>query len=243
MLVSARDQCTIFSNFALTKGFYWKYTLLLKSPVLMHFWLLYKPQPLQSSSRQGVSNILHRCIYLYMCVCAGMHIHITHTHLDGVISEPTDYLLVIILQTVDSLAVLTLALDTSQWRMAIPPVGLHVLHNKTICIHVCIYAILFLKLLSSFFKTRFPPLRSLSPTFLHNSSLCFPSAHLPTRYLLLQDTLSFVEWAWVCSCIIRTSILCSSHTQICERYMYGMCMYMKVVTCTQTTVDWEIFVC
>ena len=61
----------------------------------------------------------------------------------------------------------------------------------------------------------------LSPTFLHPSSLCFPSAHLPTRYLLLlQDTLSFVEWAWICSCIIRASILCSSHTQICERYVH-----------------------
>ena len=167
MLVSARDQCTIFSNFALTKGFYWKYTLLLKSPVLMHFWLLYKPQPLQSSSRQGVSNILHRCIYLYMCVCAGMHIHITHTHLDGVISEPTDYLLVIILQTVDSLAVLTLALDTSQWMMAIPPVGLHVLYYKN-DIYTCI---LFLKLLSSF---------SRQDSLLLFPTLFSPFSHLPS---------------------------------------------------------------
>ena len=35
----AHDQCSIlvwFNNFALTMGFYWSYTLLLKSLVLMH---------------------------------------------------------------------------------------------------------------------------------------------------------------------------------------------------------------
>ena len=35
----ARDQCSIllvwFNNFASTMGFYWSYTILLKSPVLM----------------------------------------------------------------------------------------------------------------------------------------------------------------------------------------------------------------
>ena len=38
----------------------------------------------------------------------------THTHLDGIVPESADYLLIVILQTVDSLAVLTVALDTSQ---------------------------------------------------------------------------------------------------------------------------------
>ena len=31
------DQCSIFNNFALTTGFYWSNTLLLKSPVVMQF--------------------------------------------------------------------------------------------------------------------------------------------------------------------------------------------------------------
>ena len=37
-----RDQCSILStvnNSALTMGFYWSYTLLLKSPILMYSWL------------------------------------------------------------------------------------------------------------------------------------------------------------------------------------------------------------
>ena len=36
------DQCSIFNNFGGTMGFYWRYTLLLKSPVLMCSWYMDK---------------------------------------------------------------------------------------------------------------------------------------------------------------------------------------------------------
>ena len=48
-------------------------------------------------------------------------------YLDGIVSESTDNLLVVILQAVDSLAVLTVTLDSRKRLSAISPVFLHYL--------------------------------------------------------------------------------------------------------------------
>ena len=54
------------------------------------------------------------------------------SHLDCVVSETTDNLLIIILQAVDPFAVLTATLDSGQSVPATPPVCFHVLRKKTI---------------------------------------------------------------------------------------------------------------
>ena len=46
-------------------------------------------------------------------------------HFDGVVPESADYLLLVILQAVDTLAVLTVALYTRQSVVAVLPIGLH----------------------------------------------------------------------------------------------------------------------
>ena len=67
------------------------------------------------------------------------HTH-THTHTEAlpphppnlycIVSESTDNLVIIILQTVDTLAVFAVALDASQSVTGILPVALHVLRYK-----------------------------------------------------------------------------------------------------------------
>ncbi len=55
----------------------------------------------------------------------------TLTHLDGIVSEPTHYLLVIILQAIDSLAVLTVTLNPGERVVSILPVSHHPLKVGT----------------------------------------------------------------------------------------------------------------
>ncbi len=60
------------------------------------------------------------------------------THLDGIVSEPTHYLLIIILQAIDSLAVLTVTLNPGERVVPILPVSHHPLKGKdTIKHRVC----------------------------------------------------------------------------------------------------------
>lgn len=61
------------------------------------------------------------------------------THLDGVVSEPTHDLLVIVLQTIDSLAVLTVTLNPGERMVSILPVSHHPLKGRegTIKHRVC----------------------------------------------------------------------------------------------------------
>ena len=80
-------------------------------------------------------SILIQCMSFLRHICMRYHItssiiHTVSLYLDSIVSKTTDNLLLIILQAVDSLAVLTAALNPSQCVPATTPVGLHVLSEK-----------------------------------------------------------------------------------------------------------------
>jgi len=61
-----------------------------------------------------------------------------HTDLDSVVSQATDYLLVVILEAVDTLASLRATLDTPHLALPRSPVVLDLLHRVN-CNSVCMY--------------------------------------------------------------------------------------------------------
>ena len=70
----ACDQCSIFSKvqqFALTTGFYWSYTLLLKSPILVRSWCTVNQAIKSFTIKIPVANASasDRCAFTHEGIC------------------------------------------------------------------------------------------------------------------------------------------------------------------------------